>query len=855
MNARSRNLLGVFLFFALILAPFAQGQQSSSEKISQDLEEIETELTSVNETLSSISSDFEKSDTPDQMSRQIARLSSLRDKITTLEQRAISIRSDSREALDAVADLIPAEEEEEPGQTSGQTSDAVPESSETAAARLKESALAEVTAPFRDINRRASVAAANARLADIDARRLLDSISRSRENVFVSSVTKRGLSPIKPEVWAGAIQAVDDVWSELTREITDWRDAQVEKGTPYPLLILFGISFLLLAGLLLLYRSFYRWELTKNTETRPSRQTVAQLAMASFLARFVTAFAVVLALNGVAYLLGMNLLESEAGRSLAFVTIAVLCMRALVSAVMAPRTTAFRLIGVGDQAASAISLSFIVLVVAFAIESTLTASGALASPGEELIAVRTFCLALLTGGLLIWLAVRMKAKTERGKSVRRIVIRWAIIATAILIMASSLLGYHSLSRFVVERLILLSILLLIAILVREFLRATALKFLSGVEEERRYESARDKDDEDEPTEMNSEFWIRISVDTLVVLLIPPFLLLAMGIPASELWNELRWLLSGFEIAGQRISLGSILSAILTVIAIIVATRLIQRTLERQILPKSQISSGAANSLVTLLGYAGVTIAFISAIGVVGFDLSSLAIIAGALSVGIGFGLQSIVSNFVAGLILLFERPFKIGDWIVTPSGEGTVQKINVRATEVLTFDRRSIIVPNAELVSNAFGNWTHKSSVMRIAVGVGVKYGTDTRKVEKAIMEIAEANHYILREPPPYVILKEFGDSSVNFELRAYIIADHIVIAPSELKHEIARVFEREDIVIPFPQRDIHFDWPDAPAKLQRPDQGDEDGASAAAEEDSETSERPSKENEARAAEERDDTG
>ena len=846
MRANARNILGSLLLVLILLSPLAHAQQSSSQKISEDLDAIEADLQTINSSISEISGDFQESDDPDELSEHISQLSSLRDRISGLQDRAIAIRADSKEALDAVADLIPAEDEGSGASSSGPAPNAAAESGEeTAAARLEESALAEVTAPFRNINRRASIAAANARLADIDARRLLDALSRSRDSVFVSSVMDRGMSPLRPEVWSGAVQSIDDVWSELSREITTWRGTQIERGTPYPVAILLGISIVLLGGLFWLYRVFYKWELKRNTETRPSRQTVAYLAMASFIGRFAAALIVVMSIIGVAKLLGMDLLESQAGRQLAFITVAVLCMRALVSAVMAPRTTAFRLIGVGDEAASAISLSFVLLVLAFAIESVLTASGALASPGEALVAVRTFSLAVLTGGLLIWLAIQMKAKTEEGKSTLRVVIRWLLVAVSVTIIATSLFGYHFLSRFVVERLILLVIVFLIAILVREFIRAMSLKFLSGVVEERRYESARDDDDGGERPELNSEFWIRMSVDTLVVMCLPPFLLLALGLPATELWNEIRWLLSGFEIGGQRISLGSILSAILTVIAIMVATRLVQRTLERQILPKSQISSGAANSLVTLLGYAGVIIAFISAIGVVGFDLSSLAIIAGALSVGIGFGLQSIVSNFVAGLILLFERPFKIGDWIVTPSGEGTVQKINVRATEVLTFDRRSIIVPNAELVSNSFGNWTHKSDVMRVAIDVGVKYGTDTRKVEKALLDVAQSNEYFRKDPPPYVVFTEFGDSSLNFQLRAYIIADHIVVAPSEAKHEIAAMFESEDITIPFPQRDIHFDWPGAPKSLQQEDpEGEDDGSQ---------DESASEKNEQRAADEKEE--
>jgi small-conductance mechanosensitive channel len=840
-------LQGIFLAI-LFMVPAALAQQASSERALEELTEIENRLDSIVENIDALSIADAEIEDRQNLNENIAALATLRNELSGIERRALSIRSQSKEALDAVSNLVPADEvsgdEDENSQGSGASSESGDANRNADA--LAEGALSGVTAPYREINRRASVAAADARLAEIDARRTFERLTQTRDTVFVASILERAMMPLQPGVWPEAIESTDNVWAELVEQADEWRQTQISKGIPYPVLIVVGVSLLLLAGLLWLYWIFYRWETQRINERRPSRQTVATVAMTSFLLRFSTAVALVIAVTGVTYLFGLRVLDGDAGRSIAFVTVAILCMRALVASVIAPRTPSFRLIGVGDKAAKAISLSFIVLVFAFAIESVLAATGALATPSDALVAARTFSLALLSGGLLTWLAIRVRARTESGKSRIRVALRWLTFALAGTIIVTSLAGYHYLSRFVIERIVLLSIVLLIGILAREFVRATALKVLSGVVERRRYASARESEsDADGGPELNSEFWIKVSVDTLVVLALPPFLLLALGMPVDELWNEIRWLLAGFQVGGQRISLGAILAAILTIIAVMLATRIIQRTLHRQILPKSRISSGAADSLVTLLGYAGVIIAMVTAIGVVGFDLSSLAIIAGALSVGIGFGLQSIVSNFVAGLILLFERPFKTGDWIVTPSGEGTVQKINVRATEVLTFDRRSIIVPNAELVSNAFGNWTHKSDVMRVAIEVGVKYGTDTRKVEKALLEIAEKVEYIRKDPPPYVVLKEFDDSSVNFELRGYIVVDHIVIAPSEIKHEIAVVFEREGITIPFPQRDVHFDWPDAPKSLQQDDPDDEDDGSQ--------SESGSEKNEQRAASEKEE--
>jgi potassium-dependent mechanosensitive channel len=182
----------------------------------------------------------------------------------------------------------------------------------------------------------------------------------------------------------------------------------------------------------------------------------------------------------------------------------------------------------------------------------------------------------------------------------------------------------------------------------------------------------------------------------------------------------------------------------------------------------------------------------------GFDFSSFTIVAGALGVGIGFGLQSIVNNFVSGLILLAERPVRVGDWVVTGAGEGIVKKINVRSTEIETFDSCTIIVPNSNLITEAVRNWTHRDTLGRFLVTVGVAHGTNADQVEKILTEITNVHPKILRYPPAQVQLAKFGATSMDFELRGHVadVFDAAIVA-SDLRFSIARKFLNDGITIP----------------------------------------------------------
>ena len=222
-----------------------------------------------------------------------------------------------------------------------------------------------------------------------------------------------------------------------------------------------------------------------------------------------------------------------------------------------------------------------------------------------------------------------------------------------------------------------------------------------------------------------------------------------------------------------------------------------------------MGQGARDALVTIMGYILFLAAIMSGLSVAGFDFGNIAIVAGALSVGIGFGLQNIVNNFVSGLILLFERPIRKGDWIVVGGTEGHVKDIHIRSTRIQTFDRADVIVPNSELISNQVINWVLSDRGGRAVVPVGVAYGTDTVKVRDILLAIAEENENVAKNdemPGPVVLFREFGDSSLNFELRVFLnnIETRLSVV-SELNFAIDKAFRENGIEIPFPQRDLHL--------------------------------------------------
>lgn len=300
----------------------------------------------------------------------------------------------------------------------------------------------------------------------------------------------------------------------------------------------------------------------------------------------------------------------------------------------------------------------------------------------------------------------------------------------------------------------------------------------------------------------------------MVVLLLPLVAIIWGYSAYEIWDGILTLRNGVDFGEVRISFGDVMTFIAVFLFGYFVTRWLQRFLDLAILPEFGMERGVQSALVTGIGYIGVVLAAVVAIASTGLDLSSLAFVAGALSVGLGFGLQAVIENFTSGILLLVERPVREGDWIEVGEHQGIVKKIAVRSTHIETFDRHQIIIPNSQLITEAVKNRSLAGGAARIIVPVGVGYGTDLDGAKAALLDIAASHQEVLADPAPGVAMDGFGDSAINLKLLAFV-GDVNRGGPvqSDLLMMIAREFAAKGIEIPFPQRDLNIrTWPQVQA-------------------------------------------
>jgi len=283
------------------------------------------------------------------------------------------------------------------------------------------------------------------------------------------------------------------------------------------------------------------------------------------------------------------------------------------------------------------------------------------------------------------------------------------------------------------------------------------------------------------------------------------LMLAWGGTQTIFVGLLRVLHRPIQLGGMRLSLAGFIYALLILLFTHAAARLWRQFLRRRVLFDSGLELGVQESITTVTVYLLWGLGILVSLNVMGLSTTSIAVAFGAVSIGLGFGLQNIFNNFVSGLILLFERPVQAGDVVQVNEIWGTITKINVRSTVVQTFDNASLIIPNSDMISNQVTNWSFKDLRLRRNILVGVAYGSNTELVRQTLLEIARGHPKALKRPKPEVLFEDFGDSALIFKLRLWSTIEHFITVETDVRFEIDRLFRERNIEIAFPQRDIHI--------------------------------------------------
>jgi potassium-dependent mechanosensitive channel len=637
----------------------------------------------------------------------------------------------------------------------------------------------------------------------------IDTIGERRRALFTSSILQRSQSLADPSFWFDLAAATPETLADQSRVVGYWFGALVERtgrSAAGILVVVIGFAaFLLSPG--------RRW-LTRRTSRDPSVLHPSGLAKATAAAAITLANLLIPAVAFFVLYQAMSILKvlpadlATVLRPVLFGLTFASFFYGLSIAVLAPERPSWRLVEVTDTAAERLIPIIVAMAVVnvggLALDAFLKATHAPLS-----FAVAAQGLGAIALGILAMVALRFVAREDDDENPQGTSSAWRLLipvtwAVAALTVIAPLAGFVAFGRFAALQIVFTTAVLMSLVLL---LRLADEAISYGFSVQTRIGGFMRQAIGLKPNTISQIGVILAGFARLIVIMVAVMALLApWGIQSEDVVGTFTSAFFGFEIAGFSFSPSAILGAIVVFVVVIVATRGFQRWLDGRLLPQTSLDTGLRTSIHTGVGYVGAAIAGLVAFSYAGLNLQNVAIVASALSVGIGFGLQSIVNNFVSGIILLAERPFKVGDRIEVGPNTGIVQRVSVRATQIQTFDNVTVIVPNADLISGQVVNWMHGDFSARLKIPVGVSYESDPEQVRRVLLEIAMDNPRVLRIPEPFVSFTDFGADALQFTLFCHvgnINAD--AGAASDMRFEIAKRFREEKIEMPFGQRDIHL--------------------------------------------------
>ena len=636
------------------------------------------------------------------------------------------------------------------------------------------------------------------------------------QKIYGDLITKQSAF-INPVVFFSGVKAYMIFFWDVVKSPLDWYENLPESQRSYALFSIISMVFILMIALIMaiMLRRFilrnwgYKADITKPTF---NRKLVAAVAVA--IARGLIFMFVIIGCT--IWMKSTKIFEGSfldtVLMTTAFWTLLVIVESTVSRVTFAPQFPQWRLLNVTTEKAARFTKMIFLYILCNAVTIIQVYIAMTAEYSSETQHFLMIICCAVTAFFLMWFAKICfeSEKTETGDSPEKeesreeskiadhkLKLLMFSYLFCSLFFAISLFGYPELSLFVLRH----TVFSLIFCGVFEVLRRSLLEIIRKIIY---YLPLMKKYKNNKKTANKVNFWLKATINPLMLLILVFSLLNLWGLPGDFILIAVKKILFGFKIGGIQISLIAVILGIAIFFGSLTTSRIIKNKLAAS-LQSSDMDDGIKHSLVSGVGFVGFIISILLAIVSMGIDLTNLAFIAGALSVGIGFGLQDVIKNLVAGIIILLERPFRVGDWVIMNGEEGKIKQINIRSTEMETFKRTSVIIPNATLLSSSVTNLTHDDNMARQSVKVGVSYNSDPEKVKQILLESANEHKDILKEPAPYVLFLDFGTSSLDFELRYYInsLWDSWT-SPSDLRYTIFRKFAENGIEIPFNQLVIY---------------------------------------------------